>query len=144
MNIYTIGFTGKGAKEFFEILKKNKIEQVVDVRLNNTSQLAGFSKKNDLEYFLEKICNIKYYHFDFLAPTKEIRDMYFKSNGWNLYSQKFIQLLNERNVLNRLDRSFFDKSTCFLCAEPTPEKCHRRLIVEYLREHWEGVEILHL
>lgn len=74
MKIYTVGFTKKSAKEFFNILKRNKIEQIIDIRLNNTSQLAGFTKKNDLKYFLKELCKIDYKHFNFLAPTKEIRD----------------------------------------------------------------------
>ncbi len=144
MNIYTIGFTGKGAKEFFEILKKNKIEQVVDVRLNNTSQLAGFAKKGNLEYFLDEMCGIKYYHLEFLAPTKELRKIYSDSGDWGLYVKEFQKLLRERNISTRLDKKFFEKRTCLLCAEASPEKCHRRLIAEYLREHWKNVEIIHL
>jgi len=144
MNIYTIGFTKKSAKEFFEILKKNEIEQVIDIRLNNTSQLSGFAKKNDLKYFLKEILNIDYFHFEFLAPTKELREIYPKGNDWDLYVKRFIELLDERKILGKLDKSFFEKRTCFLCAEATPENCHRRLVAEYLKEHWSGMKIIHL
>ena len=144
ISIYTIGFTKKSAKEFFEILEKNKIKQVVDIRLNNTSQLAGFAKKNDLEYFLNEISNIDYFHFEFLAPTKELRDIYPKGNDWDLYVKKFRELLDERKILNKLDKSFFEKKTCLLCAESTPENCHRRLLAEYLKEHWNDAKIIHL
>jgi len=144
MNIYTIGFTKKSAKEFFEILKRNKIEQVVDIRLNNTSQLAGFAKKNDLKYFLKEILNIEYFHFEFLAPTEELREIYPKGNDWNLYVKRFRQLLNDRKILNKLDKPFFEKRTCLLCAESTPENCHRRLLAEYLKENWSDVKIIHL
>lgn len=144
MEIYTIGFTKKSAREFFEMLEKNKIKQVVDVRLNNTSQLAGFTKKNDLEYFLKKILNIDYFHFEFLAPTEELREIYPKNNNWDLYARKFRELLDERKIINKLNESFFENKTCFLCAEATPENCHRRLVAEYLKEHWKEVKIIHL
>ncbi|MHC1566501.1 MAG: DUF488 domain-containing protein [Candidatus Syntropharchaeia archaeon] len=144
MKIYTIGFTRKSAKEFFETLKKNNIKQVVDVRLNNTSQLAGFTKKNDLEYFLKELCGIEYYHFKFLAPAKEVRDRYIKSKDWDTYVREYMELLKDRDVLNKLDKSFFERDTCLLCSEPTPDHCHRRLLAEYLKEHWGDVEVVHL
>lgn len=144
MEIYTIGFTKKSAKEFFKILRKNEIRQVVDVRLNNTSQLAGFAKKDDLKYFLKEILNIDYFHFKFLTPTKELRSIYRKGNNWDLYAKKFRELLDERKVIDKLDKSFFENKTCFLCAEATPENCHRRLLAEYLKEHWKEVRIIHL
>jgi len=90
MKIFTIGFTKKSAKEFFEILKTNNIEQIIDIRLNNTSQLAGFTKKDNLEYFLKELCSIDYSHFIFLAPTKEIRDRYIKSKDWDVYVKEFV------------------------------------------------------
>jgi len=144
MIIYTIGFTKKSAKEFFEILKKNNIEQLVDIRLNNTSQLAGFTKKGDLEYFLKELCGIEYYHFQFLAPTKEIRDQYNKEKNWDTYVKAYINLLEKRKILNRLDMSFFERKTCLLCTEQSSDYCHRRLLAEYLKEHWKDVEVVHL
>ncbi len=144
MKIYTIGFTKKGAEEFFGILKRNKIQQLVDVRLNNTSQLAGFTKRGDIEYFLKELCGIDYYHFEFLAPTKEIRDRYIKEKNWDVYANEYINLLEERRVIKKLDKSFFEKDTCFLCSESLPMNCHRRLLAEYLKKYWDNVEVIHL
>lgn len=144
MKIFTIGFTKKSAKEFFEILKTNNIEQIIDIRLNNTSQLAGFTKKDNLEYFLKELCSIDYSHFIFLAPTKEIRDRYIKSKNWDVYVKEYIELLDNRKVLDKLDKSYFKRKSCFLCSEASADHCHRRLLVEYLKEHWDYVEIVHL
>jgi uncharacterized protein (DUF488 family) len=144
MKIFTIGFTKKSAKEFFEILKTNNIEQIIDIRLNNTSQLAGFTKKDNLEYFLKELCSIDYSHFIFLAPTKEIRDRYIKSKDWDVYVKEYIELLDNRKVLDKLDKSYFKRKSCFLCSEASADHCHRRLLVEYLKEHWDYVEIVHL
>ncbi len=144
MKIFTIGFTKKSAKEFFEILKTNNIEQIIDIRLNNTSQLAGFTKKDNLEYFLKELCSIDYCHFIFLAPTKEIRDRYIKSKDWDVYIKEYIELLDNRKVLDKLDKSYFNRKSCFLCSEASADHCHRRLLVEYLKEHWDYVEIVHL
>ena len=144
MKIYTIGFTQKSTQQFFDTLRRNEICQVVDIRLNNTSQLAGFTKKEDLAYFLKALCGIDYYHFEFLAPTKEIRDRYARSKNWDIYTQEYLALLESRDVLRRLDKPFFEKRTCFLCSEASAEHCHRRLLAEYLQEHWEDIEVLHL
>jgi uncharacterized protein (DUF488 family) len=144
MEVYTIGFTQKSAQEFFDTLKRNNIGQIVDIRLNNTSQLAGYTKKSDLRYFLRELCGIDYYHFEFLAPTKEIRDQYARSKDWDIYSREYIELLESRDVLNKLEKSFFERRTCFLCSEALPEHCHRRLLTEYLQEHWGDIEVVHL
>jgi len=144
MKLYTIGFTKKSAKDFFELLKKKQIEQLADIRLNNTSQLAAFAKKSDLEYFLKELCSIDYDHFKSLAPTKEIRDRYLKSKDWDVYAAEYIELLESRKVLDELDKSFFERKTCFLCSEATADHCHRKLLVEYLKEHWDNVEVEHL
>lgn len=144
MKIFTIGFTKKSAKEFFEILKTNNIEQIIDIRLNNTSQLAGFTKKDNLEYFLKELCSIDYCHFIFLAPIKEIRDRYIKSKDWDVYVKEYIELLDNRKVLDKLDKSYFKRKSCFLCSEASADHCHRRLLVEYLKDHWDYVEIVHL
>jgi uncharacterized protein (DUF488 family) len=114
MKIYTIGFTQKSAEEFFNILKDNQIEQLVDIRLNNKSQLAGFTKMKDLKYFLKKIANIDYYYFDYLAPTKELRKIV---EQWEIYTYEYLKLLENRNVLDILDPDFFKKRTVFLCSE---------------------------
>lgn len=144
MRIYTLGFTKKSAQQFFRTLKRNRIKQIVDVRLNNVSQLAGFTKKDDLRYFLKELCGIDYYHFEFLAPTKEIRDRYVKTRDWDTYAKEYAELLESRSVLDKLDRSFFDRTTCFLCSEASPDHCHRRLLAQYLQEHWRKVEVIHL
>lgn len=141
MKIYTIGFTQKSAEEFFRILKENKIKQIVDIRLNNTSQLAGFTKKNDFKFFLKEIADIEYCHLDILAPTKELRKLVDK---WDLYTREYLELLDRRKVLERLDQEFFEKRTCLLCSEPSAENCHRGILAEYLKINWRNVEVVHL
>lgn len=145
MKIYTIGFTKKSAPKFFELLTQNGVQRVIDIRLNNTSQLAGFTKKDDFKYFLKELVDIEYYHFDFLAPTKEIRDTYNKSKNWALYTKQFLHLLEERKALKQLDKNFFqEKTCCLLCSEENPEYCHRKLVVDALKNRWHDVEIVHL
>ncbi|MCD5425374.1 MAG: DUF488 domain-containing protein [Methanosarcinaceae archaeon] len=144
MIIYTIGFTKKNAKTFFEILDKNNISRIIDVRLNNTSQLAGFIKRDDFKYFLSALCNIDYYHAAILAPTKESRDRYNKGKDWNQYVKDYIKILEYRKVLDVLDKSLFEKNACILCSEVIPDYCHRRLLAEYLKKHWGDVKVIHL
>ena len=142
--ILTIGFAKKSAREFFTILKEAGVSTVIDIRLNNVSQLAGFTKKQDLQYFLEEIARVTYIHKPELAPTKEILDAYKKEHiDWSGYERQFRQLLIERHVENLVTPQLVDKA-CFLCSEPKPDKCHRRLVAEYLREHWGNVQITHL
>ena len=142
--IFTIGFAKKSACEFFTILKEAGVSTVIDIRLNNVSQLAGFTKKQDLQYFLEEIVRVAYIHKPELAPTKEILDAYKKEHiDWSGYERQFRQLLIERHVENLVTPQLVDKA-CFLCSEPKPDKCHRRLVAEYLREHWGNVQITHL
>jgi len=144
LTIYTIGFTKKSAQEFFDTLRRNNIKQIADIRLNNVSQLAGFAKRDDLRYFLKELCDIDYYHFECLAPTKEMRDRFAESKNWDIYAAEYTALLGSRSVLDKLDRSFFDRETCLLCAEASPQQCHRRLLAQYLAEHWEDVQVRHL
>lgn len=145
MEIYSIGFTKKDAGEFFGTLKARGIERLLDVRLNNTSQLAGFAKLPDLPYFLREICGIAYEYEPLLAPTQEMLDAYKKHKGdWAVYTDAYLALIKSRNVESALRQSDFEKTTVLLCSEPTPERCHRRLALEYLREHWNGVTIQHL
>ena len=142
--IFTLGFAKKSAREFFTILKEAGVSTVIDIRLNNVSQLAGFTKKQDLQYFLEEIARVAYIHKPELAPTKEILDAYKKEHiDWSGYERQFRQLLIERHVESLVTPQFVDKA-CFLCSEPKPDKCHRRLVAEYLREHWGNVQITHL
>lgn len=144
INIYTIGFTKKSAQQFFETLTKNGIKRVIDARLNNNSQLAGFTKKADFEYFLNKITNIEYIHLLELAPTQQILDTYKKNGGdWETYERQFLSLMQQRAIEKQLSPDIFD-AACVLCSEATATNCHRRLVVEYLRDQWEDVNIQHL
>lgn len=145
MEIFTIGFTKKTAGEFFGLLKRHGIRQLVDVRLNNVSQLAGFTKRDDLEYFLREICDSVYIHKPLLAPTQGMLDKYKKERGsWDDYEKAFLALMDERKIEEQLDRSLFDIPTVLLCSEPTPEHCHRRLVVDYLKQKWGGFAVNHL
>ena len=145
MRILTIGFTRKSAEKFFATLKHAKVSRVIDVRLNNVSQLAGFAKKKDLEYFLKSLCQMEYVHEPELAPTKDILDAYKKqrSISWEDYEQQFGQLLEERRIEQQLEPEMFEDA-CLLCSEDKPHHCHRRLVAEYLQQHWGDIEIDHL
>jgi len=144
IRIFTIGFTGKTARLFFTKLKEAGVETIIDVRLNNKSQLAGFTKKQDLEYFLSEIARIRYIHKPNLAPAKDILDGYRKKEiDWVGYEQRFKNLLVERDIKNNINPAEFDNA-CILCSEENPDKCHRRLLAEYLRDIWGNVVITHL
>lgn len=144
MKVLTIGFTKTSAQNFFETLKESNVKRVVDVRLNNVSQLAGFAKKRDLVYFLEVICGIEYVHLPVLAPTKPMLDTYKKERGlWADYETKFLDLMRFRKIEKVVSKEIVSDG-CLLCSEDTPHRCHRRLVVEYLKIHWGKVEIKHL
>ena len=144
MKVFTIGFTKKSAEQFFNSLKQPGLVRLVDARLNNVSQLAGFTKKNDLKFFLREIRRIDYVHLLELAPTRDILDAYKKNGGdWALYEKQFLALLAARRIEDELDKRLIDGG-CLLCSEATPEHCHRRLVAEYLRDKWGDVEIQHL
>lgn len=144
MKVYTIGFTKKSASEFFELLRESGAKRLVDVRLNNVSQLAGFAKKDDLEYFLRKICKMNYMHLPDLAPTKEMLTAYRSGHlDWQTYERQFLALMDERRVAKKAIKRTI-ANACLLCSEDTPEHCHRRLVAEYLHRHWGDVEIVHL
>ncbi len=142
IKIFTIGFTKKSAEQFFTQLQQPELVRLIDVRLNNVSQLAGFTKKNDLSFFLREIINIDYLHLPDLAPTKMILQEYQRSKNWQVYEQQFLALMAQRQI-ETLDKNLIHGG-CLLCSEATPQHCHRRLVVEYLREQWEGIEIQHL
>jgi len=145
MEIYSIGFTQKSAGQFFGTLKAHGIERLLDVRLNNTSQLAAFAKQADLAYFLREICNADYEHEPLLAPTQDILDAFKKHKGdWDVYTDAYLALIRSRKVESVLSKKSFQKKTVLLCSEATAEHCHRRLALEYLQQHWEGVTIRHL
>jgi len=144
MIVFTIGFTKKNAEQFFTRLKQPGLKRLVDARLNNVSQLAGFTKKDDLRFFLRHLNNIDYVHCPDLAPTPDILDAYKKAGGsWDIYEQKFNTLLMQRHIETTIPKELID-GACLLCSEPTPEHCHRRLVAEYLQSHWENLEIIHL
>lgn len=144
ITLFTIGFTKKSARDFFEIIKQAGVRKLVDIRLNNVSQLAGFTKKNDLAYFLRGIAGIGYAHRPDFAPTKEILDGYKKKTlSWAEYEERFCNVMAERQIENLVTRSELD-GACLLCSEAKADKCHRRLVAEYLRAKWGDVEIRHL
>jgi uncharacterized protein (DUF488 family) len=144
MKIFTIGFTKKSAESFFTKLQLAGAKRLVDVRLNNVSQLAGFAKRDDLRYFLRTICNIDYMHLPELAPTQRILDEYKKHKGnWELYERQFIDLLAARQIENKVTRELLE-GACLLCSEDKPSRCHRRLVAEYLRGKWGDVQIEHI
>ena len=145
MEIYTVGFTKKTAEQFFGLLKANGIRRLLDVRLNNTSQLASFAKRDDLAYFLRELCGADYIHEPLLAPTQALLDAYKKNGGdWADYETEFLALMAAREIETHLDKSLFAPRTVMLCSEATAEQCHRRLVAEYLREKWGGLTITHL
>lgn len=144
MKLYTIGFTKTTAESFFSRLSKAGVKKVVDVRLNNVSQLAGFAKKNDLQYFLKAICGIGYEHRPELAPTQDILDAYKKHHGdWAIYEQRFLELMARRKIEDTIPHSAIDE-VCLLCSEDKPHHCHRRLVAEYLKDKWGDLDIVHL
>ena len=145
MKLFTIGFTKKSAEAFFTRLKTAGVSRLVDVRLNNVSQLAGFAKKNDLRYFTKEICHIEYVHLPELAPTAEILDSFKKQKtiNWHIYEQHFLELMRQRRIEETVPREVLDGG-CLLCSEEQPEHCHRRLVAEYLKEKWRDVEIHHI
>ncbi len=145
MEVYTIGFTRRSAEGFFQALRKAGIRTLVDVRLNNTSQLAGFTKKDDLAFFLRELCGADYRHEPSLAPTRDLLEDYAKKQiAWDEYEWRFLALLEERRVEEKLERGMFEGPTVLLCSEAGPERCHRRLALEYLARKWGDLEIVHL
>lgn len=141
---FTIGFTKKSAEQFFTKLQEAGVKRLLDVRLNNSSQLSGFAKRDDLRYFLKSLGGIEYEHVSELAPTKDILDAYKKHGGdWTVYEREFLELMAKRSIETQLTESLLDGS-CLLCSEHLPKLCHRRLVVEYLDEHWNGVAVTHL
>lgn len=144
IRLYTIGFTKKTAEEFFINLRDSGVKRIVDVRLNNTSQLAGFSKRDDLIFFLREIIGIDYVHIPDLAPTQDILDAYKKHKGsWEVYEQEFLALMEKRRIDETVARDVADQG-CLLCSEHKPHHCHRRLVAEYLKRKWGDVETTHL
>ncbi len=145
MTIYTIGFAGKSAAQFFALLRQHGIGRLLDVRLHNRSQLCGFTKARDLEYFLRELCGIEYRHELLLAPDEELFRGYKHEGGdWAWYQQAFRKLMVSRQVETVLDQATFQVPTVLLCSEASPDCCHRRVVAEYLAEHWPGTDIVDL
>lgn len=144
IRLFTIGFGRKSAEKFFSLLEKAQVREVLDIRLHNTSQLAGFAKRDDLRYFLKRIANIGYTHLPLLAPTEALlKGWQHKQLDWSDYKDTFQQILSERAVLRQLQSADLDRA-CLLCSEPDPEHCHRRLVAEHLQTAWKQVKVHHL
>lgn len=145
ITLYTIGFTKKSAEQFFTLLKDNRVKSLIDVRVSNVSQLAGFAKGKDLEFFVKAICHVLYKHITDFAPTKDLLDKWHKQEvTWTEYEHIYSDLLKERDIIRKYGVKQFD-GACFLCSEETPEQCHRRLLAEYLQQKsLEKVRIIHL
>lgn len=147
MKVYTIGFTQKHAEDFYEKIKKEKIDLLIDVRLNNTSQLASFSKFPDIVYFLDKLCNVKYRHDTTFSPTDDLLKNYKKGIvSWEDYEKIFAETMEGRKITEYISEQYRDQSVsniCLLCSEATAEKCHRRLVAEYFNKVFDA-EIIHL
>jgi uncharacterized protein (DUF488 family) len=142
--LYTIGFTKKSAAEFFGLLRLNGVERVLDVRLNRTSQLAGFAKERDLKFFLQELGDIDLVVLEDLAPTSELLDAYrSKSLTWDAYAAGYTALLAERRIEDSVSRDLLEGG-CFLCSEHTADKCHRRVAADYLAAYMDGLEVKHL
>jgi uncharacterized protein (DUF488 family) len=146
MILYTIGFTQKSAEQFFTLIRENKIELLLDIRLNNKSQLAGFAKENDLKYFLDKICNCSYEHCLEFAPTEEILEAYRKKIiDWNEYENLYTELMNKRQAHFKFTERFSKyQKIMLLCSEPTAKQCHRRLLSELIQNIAPDIIVKHL
>jgi len=146
VTVFTIGFTKKTAREFFSLINKNNIDFLIDVRLNNKTQLAGFTKGDDLCFFLNELCNCEYKHCDNLAPTKELLNAYQeKKIDWDKYEKQYKTLINERGNID----SFFEdcakyNNIALLCSEPTENHCHRRLLAELICKSYPNLVVKHI
>lgn len=145
MHLYTIGFTQKMAQQFFELLTANKVTCLVDIRLHPEGQLAGFTKKEDLRYLLQRLIHCDYRHIVQLAPTADILTAYRNDKNWEKYQEAYLALLDERGIPETLDRTLFEeKICCLLCSEASAEHCHRRLLAEGIASKWQDFDIVHL
>ena len=145
MKIHTIGFTGKTAEEFFGLLNSTNAKFLADIRLNNRSQLAGFTKKGNIEYFVDKLTRMSYLEMPIFAPAKEMFGEYRKNGNWDLYESRYLELIERRAVIESIERDLFYGGVVLLCSERTAEKCHRRLVAEYIQANvFPESEIIHL
>lgn len=144
IRLFTIGFAETRAETFFALLRRSGAKRIVDVRLNNTSQLAGFTKKEDLRFFAREVCGMDYLHLPELAPTQDMLDAFKKDKGdWSVYERAFIGLMQARRIQDCVPPESLHEG-CLLCSEKRPEHCHRRLVAEYLQRCWSDVEVVHL
>ena len=144
MHVFTIGYAKKSAQTFFEHIKSNHIDVLIDVRLYNSSQLAGFSKSRDLQYFLREICDCDYIWAVEFAPTSELLEGYKSGDvKWDQYEKTYNELLDTRGGLDFF-KDFYGKRVCLLCAEATPQRCHRRLLAEKIAGVYANVSVTHL
>lgn len=144
-NVFTIGFTEKTAKQFFALLQKSSAKKLIDVRLNKTSQLSGFAKRDDLKFFLKEICDIEYIEVPDLAPEpKMLKDYRNNLIDWERYELLYTELMAKRAVERRIDPVLITDA-CLLCSEHKPHQCHRRLALEYLNKCWaNSLKVKHL
>jgi uncharacterized protein (DUF488 family) len=145
IQLFTIGFTKKNARQFFSLLQAGGVRKILDTRLNNVSQLAGFTKRDDLSFFLQEVAGIAYEHAEQLAPTEFILKRYKKGEiSWDDYAAEYQSLLRKRQVESQFTADVLD-GACLLCSEATPHHCHRRLAAEFFQQQLGcGVEIMHL
>lgn len=146
MQLFTLGFTQKSARQFFGLLNDHGVRQLIDIRVNPHGQLSGFARQDDLPYFLDELADhCRYLHLPVLAPTKDILKDYRADGDWPRYVARFEALMDERAIPSALDRSMFESAACcLLCSEHLPDQCHRRLVAERLAGHWPNLEIVHL
>lgn len=141
LTIYTIGFTRKSAERFFGLLGDAGIERLLDARAFPNSQLSGFARGADLPFLLRRLLGASYEHrAEFAPPSELVRAYRSDALGWESYASQYVAVLAERRIEDRIARSFFERPTVLLCSEPSAERCHRRLLVEYLSQRWRGVE----
>ena len=144
MELFTIGFTQTSAETFFSAIRKSGVERIVDVRLRNSSQLAGFAKQADLVFFLREMCHVDYRHELLLAPTADMLDDYKQKRiGWEEYERRFAALIRQRKIEKTVSKEVLSNG-CLLCSEKAPHHCHRRVVAEYLAQHWGDVRLTHL
>ena len=145
MNLCTIGASKKSAEGFFSALGRNKIEKLIDIRLNNKSQLLGFSKGRDLEYFCKKCHDIEYEHVPIFAPTKDVLSKYKKDKDWEAYERSYSKLLESRAIIDLFNKTAGEyQNVCLLCSEPKADKCHRRLVAEFIASRLNKVKVIHI
>ncbi len=143
--VYTTGYQRKSLETFINQLRQSGIDAVIDIRLRNTSHLAGYTKRDTLDFLLREGFGIAYEHHPELAPTPAILDAYREDENWAAYVTSFLPLLKER-AAEKIGREILarHRAPCLLCAEPTADHCHRRLVAEYWASRLPGLTIVHL